>query len=100
MIIKVLQKDLTWIYDNVHRVTIHDSYLFNGQEKRPPRIPEDVDLSAIDVLEDGPTGEEVGALKIGFITYLDKDRNERSILFGGVIYLCNDEGKTIEKLVP
>ena len=89
MIIKIQEEtpknDSWWIYDNVHRVKINESASLDMTKLK------DVDLV---VLKDETTNES----KKRLITYLDKNREERSILFNTIMYICNDDGKTIEKV--
>ena len=102
MIVKIAFKEGTsidwWIYDNVNRVRFnYEEYEAKSEEEFVNEYYADLRLVRT-LHEDGKTPAEGDTLKFVRLSWRDKENNEMVALFDYVAYLCNDEGKTIEKI--
>jgi len=96
MILKIHFEDDWWIYDNIDRVR------FSYEEYEA--VSEDFgdhyrDLTLVDSLRSNSrTPADGDTVKFVRISWRDRSDKEMVALFDEVAYLCNDEGKTIEKI--
>jgi len=80
-----------WIIDNIARFNFG---VFEMDTKSPQSVP---DVSITDYFDDNRTDQKSIVICAG--TARMNDGSEMGIEFDTMAYLCNDEGKTIEKIV-
>ena len=95
--IKRIAPDREWyILDNIRRVSICPS--IEGDTKNGKDLGLDVTEYDVVLLDNHTYSGNVNYLYKILICRLI-DNSEFSIIFDTIAYLCNDEGKTIEKIV-
>lgn len=99
MIVKVMVHDLEnkyWMFDKIDRIVVKNEYQFQTREEVQKWHEEYNFMDA--PLYEIPPADKKGPFTIIVLGCRMKD-DEYYIGFDKVAYICNDEGKTIEKIV-
>jgi hypothetical protein len=89
MIIKIKADDKYHIFDNVSKIDYYiKSRRSNTEGKITENIKEDESVT-VKTSSDNP-------VVYNWISFVDKEGINQSIIFDTVAYVCNDNGKTIE----
>lgn len=96
MILKIKRHESNqdwWMLDNIRKISVSETFLSEISEYN--KISETSDILIMDHTN------EVNNDHISYKNMIIKDKDDREydIMFDTVAYLCNDDGKTIEKIV-
>lgn len=105
MIIKVQHKDPNswWIFDGVQKVRYQTGLRISRDELMKDNEEGhgyDITIIATKVLPDGKHIDTEDPLRYALLIFRDINNNEKSLMFNTVAYLCNEQGQTVEKIVP
>lgn len=106
MIIKVKDKNTWWMYDNVSKIRFGDGsterVLFFPSNKEIQFVlrdgkaekPFQPDIMIIDEFDENELADD--RLPLGWISFRNKNDDEKFMVFNTVAFILNDNGKTIE----
>ncbi len=98
MIIKVkdVRKKSWWVFGEIQKIRYETGIPLRD-------APADPDVSLLidrpDTLSSGGTPVE-NEYPVAILIFRDINNNEKCLVFDTVAYICNEQGQTIEKIVP